>query len=181
MIKTFCYFSNWSLDDYHARIYGIDYFQSLGFEVVVCNMTMLLNPHLKFREKPPELSVAHEIEIGSWRDLDVFLDGRSGLFGIALLTLEQKTVPFYRALRRFNVPYLNFYSTNIPAPSLKNKFLGVPSWRRDYWRAIFKAFLGRVWRYFSGHIPGLQPPRYLLRFGKRFILNCPTPLSLIHI
>lgn len=175
MIKTICYFINWPLDDYHARIYGVKYFDSLGLEVVVCNMTRLLTPHVHCQPSLAGFSGASDVQISSWQDLESFLQGKGDIFGIVVLTLQKTTAPFYRILKRFNVPYLNFYSNNIPTPSLRCHLQGRQAWRRHSCQSILKGLLGRMWRRSFGLFSGLQPPRYLLKFGKSFALNCPLP------
>lgn len=175
MIKTICFFTNCPLDDYYAEIYGAHFFQSMGLDVVVCNLTKLITPDYRPQHEPRDLTVAREVVISSSEDLIRFFQETEGMFGIVFFTLQLSTLPIYRALTIFDIPYLNLYTNNLPTPSLANRMNDNREWQRITLNSAFRGACGRIQRWYLRYLTKLKSPNYLFRFGKKFTLNCPAP------
>ena len=175
MIEEVCYYVEVPVTPRDYARFGADVFLTRGFRVRFLDVSRVINPGYASRYQPDELYRGPDATVAKTEgDVLRFLEAHARSLGVVVFILEEKSLFFYRALRKYRVPYLQFYSGNIPATPVSGKLM--KSWREGIrFKSVWYRLSSKIFRSLPGSWMGLQPPRYILKAGRQYTPNCPKP------
>jgi hypothetical protein len=169
-VRRVCFFIYIPLTDRDYARYGIDKLKRRGLEVSVLDMTRVINPEYLKNYAPAELSAYEGIFTAySRRDIVNYLRDNRGILGIDMMRLNPFNSFFYRALKRYGIRFIRFYSNKAPSPSADGmgaRLIGVLGRIR---RGSLKQELPGIWRKAAFLLEKYycQPPDFLIAGGGR--------------
>ncbi|MEW6679865.1 MAG: hypothetical protein AB1297_02430, partial [bacterium] len=176
MVKDICFYINTPLEKRDYKRFGVELLLSRGFNVMFLDITRVFHPDYLANYRPSDLSDYQNVSVAENKDdISDFLQSHKKHFGIDLIGAQKNNIFLYKLLKQLNIQYASFCGNSIPVVRNIDKFLRIIGYvKRNGFKGIYNKVINKL-SALTIDFSDLQPPRYILAGGRKFISKRPAP------